>query len=92
MEVALDAGADDVISEDDEAPIEVLTEPAAFDAVKTALEQAGLVPEMAEVTMRADNTIELTGEDAEKMQRLIDVLEDQDDVQAVYHNADLDLP
>lgn len=91
MEVALEAGADDVVTEDD-GPIEVLTEPSVFDTVKTALEAAGLVPEMAEITMRADNMIELAGEEAEKMQRLIDMLEDQDDVQAVYHNADLDLP
>jgi len=90
MEVALEAGAEDVIS-DEEGAIEVLTEPAQFDAVKQALEAAGLVPELAEVTMRADNTIELEGEDAERMQKLLDVLEDLDDVQNVYHNADLDL-
>ena len=53
------------------------------------LEAAGLVPEVAEVTMRPENTIELTGEDAERMQKLLDVLEDLDDTQAVYHNAEL---
>lgn len=88
MEVALDAGAEDVITGDDGA-IEVLTSPADYEVVKAALEAAGLVPELAEVTMRAENTIELTGEDAERMQKLLDVIEDLDDVQAVYHNAEL---
>ena len=90
MEVALDAGADDVIT-DEEGAIEVLTSPAEFEAVKEALEKASLTPELAEVTYRADNTIPLAGEDAEKMQKLLDMLEDQDDVQAVYHNAELDV-
>ena len=90
MEVALDAGADDVIT-DEEGAIEVLTSPAEFEAVKEALEKASLTPELAEVTYRADNTIPLSGEDAEKMQKLLDMLEDQDDVQAVYHNAELDV-
>lgn len=90
MEVALEAGADDVITDDDGA-IEVLTEPAEFEAVKAALEEAGLTAEVAEVTMRADNTIDLEGEDAARMQRLIDVLEDLDDVQDVFHNANLEL-
>jgi YebC/PmpR family DNA-binding regulatory protein len=88
MEVALEAGADDVITHDDGA-IEVLTPYTDFEAVKLALEAAGLTPEVAEVTMRADNTIELTGDDARKMQKLLDVLEDLDDTQAVYHNAEL---
>jgi YebC/PmpR family DNA-binding regulatory protein len=88
MEVALDAGAIDVIKGDDGA-IEVLTPPPEFEAVKEALEAAGLVAEMAEVTMRAENTIELSGEDAEKMQKLLDVLEDLDDVQNLYHNASI---
>jgi YebC/PmpR family DNA-binding regulatory protein len=88
MEVALEAGADDVISDDDGA-IEVLTAPGEFETVKNALEAAGLVPEVAEVTMRADNTIELAGDDAARMQKLLDVLEDLDDVQAVYHNAEI---
>ena len=90
MEVALDAGAEDVITDDDGA-IEVLTDPAAFEAVKNALEAAGLTPEVAEVTMRAENSIALSGEEAVKMQKLLDMLEDQDDVQNVYHNAELDL-
>lgn len=88
MEVALEAGAEDVITDEDGA-IEVLTAPGDFEAVKKALEAAGLTPEMAEVTMRAENTIALTGEDAERMQKLLDVLEDLDDVQNVYHNAEL---
>ncbi|SEA06616.1 YebC/PmpR family DNA-binding transcriptional regulator [Variovorax sp. YR216] len=88
MEVALDAGAEDVIADDDGA-IEVLTAPGDFEAVKNALEAAGLTPDVAEVTMRAENTIELAGDDAAKMQKLLDVLEDLDDVQDVYHNAAL---
>ena len=88
MEVALEAGADDVITHDDGA-IEVLTPYTDFETVKKALEAAGLKPELAEVTMRADNMIELTGEDAQKMQRLLDVLEDLDDTQEVFHNAAL---
>ena len=88
MDVALEAGAEDVITDEDGA-IEVLTAPAVFEAVKNALEAAGLKPEVAEVTMRAENTIELQGEDAERMQKLLDVLEDLDDVQDVYHNAEL---
>jgi len=89
MEVALEAGAEDVISDDDGA-VEVLTAPGDFESVKDALEAAGLKPDMAEVTMRAENTVDLTGEDATRMQKLLDVLEDLDDVQAVYHNASLD--
>ena len=89
MEVALEAGADDVIV-DDEGAIEVLTSYADFEAVKNALEAAGLTPEVAEVTMRAENPIAMSGEDAAKMQRLLDVLEDLDDVQAIYHNAEMD--
>ena len=88
MEVALEAGAEDVIA-DDEGAIEVLTAPGDFEAVKNALEAAGLTAEMAEVTMRAENSIELTGEDAARMQKLLDVLEDLDDVQNVFHNAEI---
>ncbi len=88
MEVALEAGADDVITDEDGA-IEVLTAPGDFEAVKDALAQAGLVPEVAEVTLRPENTIELGGDDAAKMQKILDVLEDLDDVQEVYHNAAL---
>ena len=88
MEVALEAGADDVITGED-GSIEVLTPPAAFEAVRDALAAAGLKPEVAEVTMRAENTVELAGEDAQRMRKLLDALEDLDDVQEVYHNADL---
>jgi YebC/PmpR family DNA-binding regulatory protein len=88
MEVALEAGAEDVVTDDDGA-IEVLTAVGDFEAVKVALEAAGLAPEVAEVTMRAENTVEVTGEDAARMQKLLDVLEDLDDVQEVYHNAAL---
>ena len=88
MEVALEAGADDVLSDEDGA-IEVLTSPAEFEAVKNALQAAGLEPADAGVTMRPDVTIELAGEDAERMQKLLDVLEDLDDVQEVFHNAAL---
>lgn len=88
MEVALDAGADDVITNDD-GTIEVLTPYTGLEAVRHALEAAGLKPELAEVTMRADNTIELAGDDAQKMQKLLDVLEDLDDTQEVFHNAEL---
>ena len=88
MEVALEAGAEDVITLDDGA-IEVLTAYTDLEAVKLALEKAGFTSDLAEVTMRADNTIDLTGEDAEKMQKLLDVLEDLDDVQEVFHNAGL---
>ena len=89
MEVALEAGADDVITDEDGA-IEVITAVADFETVKQALEAAGLTPDDAEVTMRAENPIELRGEDATRMQKLLDVLEDLDDVQDVYHNADID--
>ena len=86
MEVALEAGAEDVIADDDGA-IEVLTSPTDFEAVKNALEAAGFTAEMAEVTMRAENTIDMVGDDAAKMQKLLDILEDLDDVQNVFHNA-----
>ncbi|HMM86550.1 YebC/PmpR family DNA-binding transcriptional regulator [Azohydromonas sp.] len=88
MEVALEAGADDVVTGDD-GSIEVLTPPAAFEAVRDALGAAGLKPEVAEVTMRAENSVELAGEDAQRMRKLLDAIEDIDDVQDVYHNADL---
>jgi transcriptional/translational regulatory protein YebC/TACO1 len=86
MEVALEAGAEDVIADDDGA-IEVLTSSTDFETVKNALEAAGLMADMAEVTMRAENSIDLSGDDAAKMQKLLDILEDLDDVQNVFHNA-----
>ena len=88
MEVALDNGADDVISGDDGA-IEVLTPLATFEQVKNALSATGLNAELAEVTFRPENTIEIEGDDAVKMQKILDVLEDLDDVQEIYHNAAL---
>ena len=88
MEAALEAGADDVIV-DDEAAIEVLAAPADFEKVRLALEGAGFRPELAEVTMRPENPVEMAADDMAKMQKLLDVLEDLDDVQAVYHNAAL---
>jgi len=88
MEAALEAGADDVITHED-GSIEVLTPPLEFEAIKAALTNVGLTPEVAEVTMRAENTVELTGEDAARQQKLLDVLEDLDDAQDVFHNAEL---
>jgi transcriptional/translational regulatory protein YebC/TACO1 len=88
MEISLEAGAEDILTEDDGAT-EVITSVQDFEAVKAALEKAGLVPEVAEVTMRAENSIELSGDEALKMQKILDALEDLDDVQEVYHNAAL---
>jgi YebC/PmpR family DNA-binding regulatory protein len=88
MEVALEAGAEDVQTGGD-GSIEVLCTPADFEAVKAALEGAGLMAELSEVTMRAENTIELGGDDAQRMQKLLDALEDLDDTQAVFHNAEI---
>ena len=88
MEVALEAGAEDVITHGD-GVIEVITAAADFEVVKSALDAAGLVAEEAIVTMRAENPIELAGEEALRMQKLLDVLEDLDDVQEVYHNSEL---
>ena len=88
MEVALEAGAEDVVTHED-GSIEVLCGPTDFEAVQKALEGAGLKPELAEVTMRADTPVSLGGDDAARMQKLLDVLEDLDDVQEVYHNAEL---
>ena len=86
MEVALEAGAEDVIAHDD-GSIEVLTPYTGFETVKNALEAAGLKAEIAEITMRADNPIEINGNEAARMQKLLDVLEDLDDTQDVFHNA-----
>ncbi|RGE45299.1 YebC/PmpR family DNA-binding transcriptional regulator [Comamonas testosteroni] len=88
MNVALEAGAEDVITDEDGA-IEVLTAPGDFEPVRDALQAAGLAPDMAEVTMRPENTIALEGDDAARMQKLLDMIEDLDDVQDVYHNAEL---
>ena len=88
MEVALEAGAEDVVTGDDGA-IEVICAATDFEAVKDALEKAGLKAEVAEVTMRAANTVALSAEDAQRMQKLLDVIEDLDDVQDVFHNAEI---
>lgn len=87
MEVALDAGADDVVSAD--GYCDVITPPAAFEAVKKAMEAAGLKALQAEVTMRPANRVAVAGEGAEQLQKMLDLLEGLDDSQAVYHNADL---
>ena len=86
MEVGLEAGAQDIVTNDD-GSIEVITEPGDFMAVKTALEAAGLKAEVAEITMKAQNELELTGDDATKMQKILDALDNVDDVQQVYTNA-----
>ena len=86
MEAALDAGAEDVISHDD-GSIEVITAPHDFSAVKEALEKAGLKAVLAEVTMKAGTETVLSGDDAAKMQKLLDALDDLDDVQDVYTSA-----
>jgi YebC/PmpR family DNA-binding regulatory protein len=86
MDVALEAGAQDIITGDD-GVIEVLTAYTDFETVKNALEAAGFKAEIAEVTMRADNAIELSESDAVRMQKLLDAIEDLDDVQDVFHNA-----
>jgi len=87
-EVAIDAGADDVVVYDDGA-IDVVTAPDAFATVKAAMEGAGLAADIAEVTMRADNDIAVVGETAQQVVKLLRWLEDMDDVQNVYSNADL---
>jgi YebC/PmpR family DNA-binding regulatory protein len=88
MDVALEAGAEDIITNED-GSIEVITASADFEATKLALEAAGLVPDMAEVTMRAQSAIELGEDDALRMQKILDLLEELDDVQEIYHNAAL---
>ncbi len=88
MEVALESGAEDVVSSED-GSIEVITAVADFESAKQALEAAGLQPDMADVTMRAESLIELSEEDAVRMQKILDLLEELDDVQEIYHNAAL---
>jgi len=86
MEAALEAGADDVIT-DEEGVVEVICEPSKFSDVSAALQSKGLTPEMAEVIMKPESEVELGGDDAVKMQKLLDVLDGLDDVQEVYTNA-----
>ncbi|HJR74499.1 MAG TPA: YebC/PmpR family DNA-binding transcriptional regulator [Luteimonas sp.] len=88
-EAAIEAGADDVVAYPDDGSIEVLTAPENFAEVKTAMEKTGLKPDLAEVTMRADNDIAVEGETAQQVAKLLAWLEDMDDVQNVYSNADL---
>ena len=82
-------GADDVVGYPDDGSVEVIAAPDAFESVKAAMDGAGLAPDLAEVTMRADNDIAVTGETAEQVAKLLAWLEDLDDVQAVHSNADL---
>ncbi|CAB3786809.1 YebC/PmpR family DNA-binding transcriptional regulator [Pararobbsia alpina] len=86
MEAALEAGADDVASQED-GSIEVICPPHDFEKVKAALTAAGFKAELAEVTMKPQTEVTFTGEDALKMQKLLDALENLDDVQEVYTNA-----
>jgi YebC/PmpR family DNA-binding regulatory protein len=88
LEVAMEAGADDIVTEED-GSIEVVTSPEAYSDVVSAMENAGLVPANAEVTMRASLEVELDVEAGQKVIRLLDALEDLDDAQAVYSNADI---
>lgn len=89
MEASLDAGAEDIINNDD-GSIEVITAPNEFTAVKEALENAGLQAMFGEVTMKASTETVFTGEEAVKMQKLLDALDDLDDVQDVYTSAVID--
>jgi YebC/PmpR family DNA-binding regulatory protein len=88
-EMAIDAGADDIVVYPEDGAIDVLTAPDAFESVKAAMEGAGLKADLGEVTMRADNDIAVSGETAEQVGKLLRWLEDLDDVQNVYSNADL---
>ena len=89
MEAALDAGAEDVAT-DEEGGIEVLCQPNDFSKVKDALEKAGFKAEMAEIVMKPDTEIEFSGDDALKMQKLLDALENIDDVQEIYTSASIE--
>lgn len=90
MNIALENGASDVIT-DDEGVTEVICDPADFEQLKAAFDTAGLVAEEADITMRAQNDVELSGDDAIKMQKMMDMLEDLDDVQEVYTSAVMDV-
>ncbi|MCE1170336.1 YebC/PmpR family DNA-binding transcriptional regulator [Azovibrio restrictus] len=89
MDAAIEAGAEDVATNDD-GSIEVITAPTDFIAVKDALEAAGFKPEFAEVTMKPEGESELAGDDAVRMQKLLDALEGLDDVQEIYTTAVMD--
>ena len=88
-ESAIDAGADDIVVYPEDGAIDVITSPDQFQAVKDAMEKGGFIPEQAAVTLRAENDIAVTGETAEHVMKMLDMLEDLDDVQSVYHNAGL---
>jgi transcriptional/translational regulatory protein YebC/TACO1 len=88
MEVALEAGADDVVTNDD-GSVDVLTSPESYEAVEQAMRAGDLQPEQAEVTMRANTNASLQLDDARKMVKLLEILEDLDDTQNVYSNADI---
>lgn len=89
-EAAIEAGADDVVVYPEDGAIDVITSPEQFEAVKTAMAAAGLAAEEAEVTLRADNDVKVGGETAEQVIKLLEMLEDLDDVQSVYSNAELE--
>ena len=86
---AIDAGADDVVLYPEDGAIDVLTSPDSFEVVKQVMIAAGLDPEQAAVTYRADNDVAVAGDTAQQVVKMIDMLEDLDDVQSVYHNAEL---
>ena len=86
---AIEAGADDVVVYPEDGAIDVVTAPENFQAVKDAMAAAGFAPEQSEVTLRADNDVAVAGDTVEQVRKLLDMLEDMDDVQNVYHNADL---
>jgi len=88
MGAALDAGADDIVNNDD-GSLDVITSPDSFMTVRATLQQSGLTPDSAEITMRAASTVTLDTESAETMVRLFDMLEDLDDVQKIYSNAEI---
>jgi YebC/PmpR family DNA-binding regulatory protein len=88
-DAAIEAGADDVVVYAEDGAIDVLAAPEAYESVKAALTTAGLAPAHAEVTMRAENDIAVAGETAQQVRKMLDMLEDLDDVQAVYSNAEL---
>lgn len=88
-EAAIEAGADDVVVYPDDGSIDVITAPEGFASVKAAMDAAGLTPGFAEVTMRADNDVAVSGDTAQQVAKLLRWLEDMDDVQNVYSNADL---
>ena len=89
-EAAIDAGADDVVVYPEDGAIDVITSPDAFEAVKHAMINAGLQPEESGITMRAENDVKISGETAEQVIKLLEMLEDLDDVQTVYSNAELE--